>query len=131
MRPNVHSHNLTLGDRQPHDAEGPVFREPWEASAFAIVVKLSEAGHFTWSEWVRYFAEATEKSDADFHRDRQVSVSDYRADDYYHRWFAALERLIIDKRMVDENTINTRHQYLRDNPAPHAHVAQREPIKIA
>jgi hypothetical protein len=32
------------------------FAEPWEAKAFAIVVKLAEAGHFTWREWVECFA---------------------------------------------------------------------------
>ncbi|MGH6819857.1 MAG: nitrile hydratase accessory protein, partial [Methylocella sp.] len=31
--------------------DDPVFREPWEAQAFAMAVKLSEAGHFTWKEW--------------------------------------------------------------------------------
>ena len=35
----------------PRNEEGPVFREPWEAQAFAMAVKLSEEGHFTWKEW--------------------------------------------------------------------------------
>jgi len=30
------------------DAEEPVFAEPWQAQAFALAVKLSEQGHFTW-----------------------------------------------------------------------------------
>src|SRR5579883_1690337 len=41
----------------PRDAEGPVFREPWEAQAFALVVKLHEQGHFTWPEWAALLAE--------------------------------------------------------------------------
>lgn len=32
------------------------FAAPWEARAFAIVVSLSQAGHFTWSEWVEHFS---------------------------------------------------------------------------
>ena len=40
----------------PRDAEGPVFREPWEAQAFAMTVKLHEAGHFTWPEWAAVLA---------------------------------------------------------------------------
>jgi nitrile hydratase accessory protein len=32
------------------------FAEPWEAKAFAIVVSLNQAGHFTWSEWVECFS---------------------------------------------------------------------------
>ena len=35
----------------PCDAEGPVFREPWEAQAFAMALALHERGLFTWSEW--------------------------------------------------------------------------------
>mgnify|MGYP003327866433 FL=1 len=31
--------------------EGPVFEEPWEAQAFALVLRLSEQGLFQWSEW--------------------------------------------------------------------------------
>ena len=37
--------------RLPRDASGPVFTEPWQAQAFALAVKLSEQGHFTWKEW--------------------------------------------------------------------------------
>ena len=35
----------------PCDAEGPVFREPWEAQAFAMALSLHERGLFTWPEW--------------------------------------------------------------------------------
>ena len=35
----------------PREKEGPVFAEPWEAQAFALAVKLSEHGYFTWKEW--------------------------------------------------------------------------------
>ncbi|MEO1551477.1 MAG: nitrile hydratase accessory protein [Pseudomonadota bacterium] len=33
---------------QPFDA-------PWQASAFALAVHLSQQGHFTWSEWTSTF----------------------------------------------------------------------------
>src|SRR3954454_20758194 len=35
----------------PQDAEGPVFREPWEAQAFAMTLALHERGLFKWPEW--------------------------------------------------------------------------------
>ena len=37
----------------PQDGDGPVFREPWEAQAFAMALDLYDKGHFTWNEWVR------------------------------------------------------------------------------
>jgi nitrile hydratase accessory protein len=43
--------------RLPRDKEGPVFAEPWEAQAFALAVKLSEQGHFTWKEWASALAD--------------------------------------------------------------------------
>ncbi len=40
----------------PCDAEGPVFREPWEAQAFAMALALHERGLFTWNEWAATLA---------------------------------------------------------------------------
>jgi nitrile hydratase accessory protein len=113
----------------PHDGEGPVFREPWEASAFAIAVKLNEAGYFSWPEWVDYLA--AEIQAADTAHGRRSDICDESGHEYYRHWFAALEKLIVAKEIVDEKSINTRHQHLKDNPAPHDHLARREPIKVA
>jgi nitrile hydratase accessory protein len=70
----------------------PVFAEPWEAHAFALAVKLSEAGHFTWSEWSAALAE-------------ELAAASRRGDPddgshYYHHWLAALERLVAAKNLV-------------------------------
>src|SRR5476649_682111 len=37
----------------PRDADGPVFREPWEAQAFAMALALHARGLFTWTEWAQ------------------------------------------------------------------------------
>jgi nitrile hydratase accessory protein len=77
----------------PRDAGGPVFAEPWQATAFALAVRLSAAGHFTWKEWTTVLAEEL-KADA----------GRGEADDgsrYYHCWLAALERLVVAKRLSD------------------------------
>ena len=47
------------------------FAEPWEAKAFAIVVKLAEAGHFTWREWVECFCEGGRSRDCGRGRGRR------------------------------------------------------------
>ncbi len=41
----------------PRDDDGPVFAEPWQAQAFALAVKLSEQGYFTWKEWASALAD--------------------------------------------------------------------------
>ena len=70
----------------------PVFAEPWQAHAFALAVRLSEAGLFTWSEWTAALgAELAEAS-------RRGEPDD--GSRYYHHWLAALERLVAAKDLV-------------------------------
>jgi len=76
----------------PRDAEGPVFRAPWEAQAFAMAVMLHERGHFTWKEWANRLA-------------NEIASAETRGepDDgsrYYYFWLAALEKLVADKHLV-------------------------------
>ena len=35
----------------PRDENGPVFRAPWEAHAFAMLLALYQKGLFAWSYW--------------------------------------------------------------------------------
>ena len=78
---------LTESERLPKDADGPVFAEPWEAQAFAMAVKLNEAGVFDWSEWAE-----TLGAELKAHPDRP----------YYESWLAALERLVLAKGVLTE-----------------------------
>ena len=40
----------------PRNDDGPVFREPWEAQAFAMTVALYRRGLFSWPEWAAALA---------------------------------------------------------------------------
>ena len=70
---------------RPGDAYTPVFREPWEAQAFAMVVSLHERGVFTWAEWAD--ALALQISMAQANGDSDLG------DTYYQHWLSALEAL--------------------------------------
>jgi nitrile hydratase accessory protein len=71
----------------PGRTEGePVFAEPWQAHAFALVVKLHERGLFTWREWADTLADTIAAAQAQGDADR--------GDTYYHHWLAALEALV-------------------------------------
>ncbi len=76
----------------PRDGEGPVFAEPWEAQAFALTLKLYEAGHFTWPEWAATLGAEIEAA-------RSRGDPDL-GDTYYRHWLAALERLAAEKGLV-------------------------------
>src|ERR1700730_241748 len=47
-----------------HDTQGPVFREPWEAQAFAMALALYDRGLFTWPEWAAILAEEIRRAQA-------------------------------------------------------------------
>ena len=47
----------------PRDADGPVFREPWEAQAFAMAVSLHASGLFSWNEWAATLADEIARLD--------------------------------------------------------------------
>lgn len=60
----------------------PVFREPWEALAFAMTVLLHQRGLFTWPEWADVLAE---------------KIAALPGQSYYQQWLAALEALVAAK----------------------------------
>ena len=85
--------NLALLPHLPHDEGGPVFAEPWQAQAFALAVRLSALGHFSWKEWA-----ATLAAELKAAADRGEPDDGSR---YYHHWLVALERLVTGKNLSD------------------------------
>ena len=85
---------------QPRDDRGPVFREPWEAQAFAMTLKLHEGGYFTWPEWAgalaAEIAAAEARGDPDF------------GDTYYQHWLAALEKIVAAKDLLRGTDLQAR-----------------------
>ena len=78
----------------PRDADGgPVFEEPWQAQAFAMTLKLHQAGAFTWPEWAEYLAQEIRRAQAGGDPDL--------GNTYYDHWLAALERIITDKGLIE------------------------------
>ena len=74
---------------QPSADGEPVFRQPWEAHAFAMAVQLHEQGLFTWGEWAETLAD-------EIARARSGGDPD-TGDTYYHHWLNALERLVAER----------------------------------
>jgi nitrile hydratase accessory protein len=75
----------------------PVFAEPWQAQAFALAVRLSEQGYFTWKEWAAALA-----------AELQAAAQRGEPDDgsrYYEHWLAALERLAMSKGLTDSSSL--------------------------
>jgi nitrile hydratase accessory protein len=81
----------------PRDREGPVFRQPWEAHAFAMALALHERGLFTWTEWTATLAGEIKQAQARGDPDT--------GDTYYRHWLAALEHLVAEKAAADPPTL--------------------------
>jgi nitrile hydratase accessory protein len=82
----------------PRDEKGPVFNEPWQAQAFAMAVQLSEAGHFTWPEWVETLSAVLRENAPD------------DGSSYYAHWLTALERLCLAKGLAGAAALEGRRQ---------------------
>jgi nitrile hydratase accessory protein len=104
----------------PRDAEGPVFREPWEAQAFAMAVSLHERGVFSWTEWAAALAVEIKVAQAQGDPDT--------GETYYQHWLAALEKLVAAKALASHTELATRRdQWDRAARAtPHG-----QPIELA
>jgi nitrile hydratase accessory protein len=77
----------------PRNAEGPVFRAPWEAEAFALALQLHDRGVFTWTEWAATLGDEIKKA--------QAAGDPDTGETYYHHWLATLERIVAAKGLAD------------------------------
>ncbi|MBT8148258.1 MAG: nitrile hydratase accessory protein [Gammaproteobacteria bacterium] len=77
--------------------DGPVFAEPWQAQAFAMVVELVQAGPFSWHEWASALGQQLREAEAAGHPDDGSR--------YYHHWVAALEGLLKSKQIAQSEQL--------------------------
>jgi nitrile hydratase accessory protein len=81
----------------PRDGQGPVFREPWEAQAFAMALALQQRGLFTWGEWAATLGEEIKRA--------QRAGDPDTGETYYRHWLATLERLVAEKGVASAETL--------------------------
>ena len=106
-------------------ANDPVFAEPWQARAFALVLKLSEQGYFTRKEWTaalsREISDAAARGEAD------------DGSNYYQYWLTALEKLAVEKGLTDLSALLARKESWRDayHRTPHGKPVELSPDPIS
>jgi len=113
------SDKLAALPQLPRDEGGPVFAEPWQAQAFALAVRLSEQGRFTWKEWAATLAgelkAAAERGEPD------------DGSRYYEHWLAALERLVAEKGLSDRAAMLARKEAWAD---AYRHTPHGKPVEL-
>jgi nitrile hydratase accessory protein len=81
----------------PPDREGPAFREPWEAQAFAMTLALYDRGLFSWPEWAATLASEISRA--------QAAGDPDTGETYYRHWLNALERILKEKGVTTAETL--------------------------
>lgn len=103
----------------PRDEGGPVFAEPWQAQAFALAVRLSTHGCFTWKEWAAALADELKAA-----ADRSEPDDGSR---YYEHWLAALERLVASKGLSSRDEMLARKNAWAD---AYRHTPHGKPVVL-
>jgi len=90
----------------------PVFNEPWEAQAFAMVVNLHQKGAFTWAEWASALS---------------TQIQNSEPMDYYQHWLQALESIVAEKQLTSTDALLSRKAQWHEaaSRTPHG-----EPIEL-
>ena len=124
---------MSLFPDQPAENGEPVFKEPWEAQAFSLVIALHESGVFSWDEWSDALAQAIRRDlhpggledvvqrvseavgeDVGDKTSDQMEEKEDRRDSYYQHWLAALEHLAIAKGLSGAGELAQRVQAWRE-----------------
>lgn len=112
-------------DAIPAAQRSPNFNQPWEAQAFAIALALHRRGVFTWAEWAATLGSEIQSAQARGDPDR--------GDAYYRHWLAAIERIVRQKGIADEQTL-VRYRAAWDKASdrtPHGQPVQLSPADFA
>lgn len=112
MPPSAATCASISGNRILNQPDVSAFDEPWQATAFAMVVKLHEGGLFTWAEWAE-----TLGAELAANRDRG----------YYDNWLAALERLVTAKDVAGTAELGALKDAWRD---AYIHTPHGQPVRL-
>lgn len=96
-----------------------MFAEPWQAQAFALAVKLSAEGHFTWKEWAATLAAELKAAEDRGEPDDGTH--------YYEHWLAALEKLVTDRGLADRASLLRRKEAWAD---AYRHTPHGKPVVL-
>jgi len=117
--PTIDPNRIGSLPRLPREGLEPVFAEPWQAQAFALVIELSKRGYLTWPEWTQALAQELKGAAGSGESDNGSR--------YYEHWLAALERLVLAKGLTDSNALVRRKSAWTD---AYRHTPHGKPVVL-
>ena len=118
MNPDERTEDASL----PKELDPRNFSAPWEARAFAMVVRLREQGQMTWPEWAEYLGREIAAA-------RDAGRPDHGSA-YYELWLRAAAKLFLDKGILTERELAEKEAMIAANPVPPHGTARREPVRV-
>jgi len=103
----------------PGGDQGPVFAEPWQAQAFAMVVQLHGKGAFTWPQWAQALSQTIAQARTDGDGDDGSA--------YYQHWVDALENVVLAQGLGTAEQI---HRFEHAWEAAAARTPHGQPIEV-
>lgn len=134
--------------------DDPVFAEPWQARAFALVLKLSDQGYFTRKEWTAALASEIanapargwcgkhgehgqragygDPDDGERKHEHEHQQEHETESHYYEHWLTALEKLAVEKGLTDLVALTARKEAWRDayHRTPHGKPVELAPDQL-
>ena len=105
MRPSIADHLtacLAGTSAIPRKNGELVFQAPWESHAFAMAVALCERGLYEWDEFRAFLIQEVQSWE-----EKHAPGIDYN---YYERWVAALEKVLLNKGICQSQEIQDEEQ---------------------
>jgi len=74
-----------------------VFQSPWEGRVFGLAVAMSDRQAYAWDDFRDHLI-------------AEIASAEARgaASDYYERWLAAFEKLLLDRGLLSQEELDTR-----------------------
>lgn len=85
----------------PQEGDELLFKAPWQARAFSLVVTLHQQGMFEWNEFQNRLIEQVQAGAFEDEKDDSEAI-------YYRQWMAAFEQLLADRQIIDDEIIDER-----------------------
>jgi nitrile hydratase accessory protein len=91
---------LGSGDSPPRLNGKLCFSQAWERQAFGVALALSKKGHFDWEDFRQKLISAI----GEWEHSHSLDDPSWS---YYERWLTALERLLIEEKVVTAEDLAT------------------------
>ncbi len=107
-----------------------LFDEPWESRAFGIAVALSETGTYAWDSFRTHLIGEIEGWEIENGSDSSAPGPDGEAWNYYRRWLASLEHVLVEGGVISTDELASRqlelaahddHDHGHDDEPEHDH----------